>query len=75
MASIIGIIDALRDYESRLIYDIRVYTNTNLLRHNHPPMTGIVGECAYCKKFGNVFKKGTIPLHVPTLYPHVKSMR
>ena len=28
------------------------------IKHNHPPMRGIVPCCLYCKKFGNVLENG-----------------
>lgn len=25
------------------------------MMHNHPPMNGMVQNCDYCKKYGNIF--------------------
>lgn len=35
---------------------------TSIHKHNHPPMTGIVKTCSYCKTFGNLFEHGVVPL-------------
>jgi len=40
------------------------------MKHNHPPMTGIVPGCDYCTRFGNLFENGTVPLNQnPCLHP------
>ena len=36
------------------------------MKHNHPPMTGIIPNCNHCIVFGNLFKDGPVPLHENT---------
>ena len=45
---------SILDYKQSFVHHVA--------KHNHPPMTGIVDTCSYCKTFGNLFEHGVVPL-------------
>lgn len=44
----------------------------NPIKHNHPPVSGIVPNCEYCKMNGNVFINGPIQLDSYKLSAYMK---
>jgi hypothetical protein len=56
-------LDSLNNIEKNIDYEIEKWFTKNLkniLKHNHPPLQGIVRGCKYCEMFGNVFQHGSI---------------
>jgi len=68
-------LDIIKIYEEKVISDLGDNCGSTAPRkHNHPPIKGVMEDCAYCRTFGNVFRDGIIPLNVPVLKPYVKSL-
>ena len=54
-----------RQFEETLLYKVKLHidnkkTEQKLKQHNHPPQIGIVENCEYCKKFGNILEFGLV---------------
>lgn len=45
------------------------------VRHTHPPVTGLVEDCDYCKLYGNVFLNGPMKVDESKLQPYMISFR
>jgi len=41
------------------------------MKHNHPPVYGVVQSCEYCQKCGNVFDNGPFKLDVDKVSKHM----
>jgi len=41
-------------------YEKKLFENMFRLKHIHPPITGTVSDCLYCRIHGNVFEHGAL---------------
>ena len=41
--------------EAHIITELEKSLDFNVIKHNHNPVTFLVPDCEYCKKFGNCF--------------------
>jgi hypothetical protein len=41
------------------------------VKHNHPPVKGLVNDCEYCQIYGNVFSDGPFKVDETKLKPHM----
>lgn len=45
--------------QTLVTYEKKLFDKMFCLKHIHPPITGTVPECLYCRIHGNVFENGT----------------
>lgn len=49
--------------EHKIENECKNIISTNLpIKHNHPPMTGIIPNCRYCQLYGNILEHGEVPI-------------
>lgn len=65
-----------RRFEQQLIFQIQTHiqqksAEQKLQQHNHPPQIGIVENCEYCKKFGNILEFGFISYEKTDINKHL----
>jgi hypothetical protein len=41
------------------------------IKHTHPPVFGLISDCPYCQKHGNVFHNGPIKTNLAKLDKHM----
>ena len=51
--------------EALLSYEHKLFEKLFRLKHTHPPVSGVVQECLYCRMHGNVFENGVVSAMTP----------